>query len=371
MVYPSTIKAPNILLPKSGVDMTRFCVIACDQFTSQVDYWKRLKELIQDSPSTYHMIFPEAYLPLVDKASYILQINKNIQTYLQNNILVEQGECFILVERSTPYTKKRLGLMISVDLDAYTYEKGLRTPIRATEATILDRIPPRLQIREHAPIELPHTLLLIDDPDKTVIEALYKKRNSFEKIYDFELNSGGGHLKGYKICDTDPVIKALYALTKGNPLDLLFVVGDGNHSLATAKAHWEIIKKGLSKEEQIHHPARYSLVEVENLYDDGLTFEAIHRIVFHAGDDFIPGLKSCVKGEDLSYLYSKEHGQEYYPIPHSGPMTYKLIQDYIDTYIQNNPATKVDYIHGSDHLIEVADHHGGIAIHMPALTKSD
>jgi uncharacterized protein (DUF1015 family) len=367
----NTIKAPRILLPKSGVDMTRFSVIACDQFTSQIEYWNDLKSMIGEQPSTFHMVFPEAYLHAVDNTAYIKTINQTIDAYLKDNILEDLGECFILVERSTPYTKRRLGLMLSIDLDDYTYEKGLRTPIRATEATILERIPPRLKIRENAPVELPHTLILFDDPFKTIIEHLYVQRDTFPKVYDFELNQSGGHLKGYLIKDTESVIRRFYSLLK-NEGDLLFVVGDGNHSLATAKAHWEKLKTKLSPEERKNHPARYSLVEAINLYDEGLTFEAIHRVVFNAEDDFIPGLRGLLKGKHEGMIYTRRTGRITQMMPENAPLTYKIVQDYIDQYLQKHPQTTVDYIHGTDHLIEVADKYKlSIAIEMPALTKGD
>ena len=367
----NTIKAPRILLPKSGVDMTRFSVIACDQFTSQIEYWNDLKSMIGSQPSTFHMVFPEAYLHAVDNTAYIKSINQTIDAYLKDNILEDLGECFILVERSTPYTKRRLGLMLSVDLDDYTYEKGLRTPIRATEATILERIPPRLRIRENAPVELPHTLILFDDPTKSIIETLYEQRQNFPKVYDFELNQHGGHLKGYLIKDTDSVIRKFYSLIKKDG-DLLFVVGDGNHSLATAKAHWEKLKTSLPKDQLVNHPARYSLVEAINLYDEGLTFEAIHRVVFNAEDDFIPGLRSLLKGKHEGMIYTRRTGRITQMMPENAPLAYKIVQDYIDQYLQKHPQTTVDYIHGTDHLIEVADKYKlSIAIEMPSLTKGD
>ncbi|NCA95040.1 MAG: DUF1015 family protein, partial [Epsilonproteobacteria bacterium] len=170
MKIVNPIRPPHILLPKDGVDMNAFAVIACDQFTSQCDYWDGLKEKIGDKPSTFHMIFPEAYLTLVNEKDYITGINRNIDRYLKEDVLKDIGECFVLVERNTPHTKRRLGLVISVDLEAYSYEKGTKALIRATEATIVERIPPRLKIRENAPVELTHTLFLFDDPKKSIIE---------------------------------------------------------------------------------------------------------------------------------------------------------------------------------------------------------
>ncbi|MDY0385497.1 DUF1015 domain-containing protein [Trichlorobacter sp.] len=368
----STIHVPNILLPKKGVDLTKFAVIACDQFTSQKEYWDQLDTLIGQSASTLRMIFPEAYLPLVDNQSYIKKINSTIENYLQENVLENIGPAFILVERSTPYTKRRLGLVIAIDLEDYSFQKGSQTLIRATEMTILERIPPRLKIREHAPVELPHTLVLYDDPDKNIIEKLYNERANLPLIYDFELNQDGGHLRGYKVSDTAAVIDAFEQLLAKKAEALLFVVGDGNHSLATAKAHWDKIKELLSEADKKNHPARYALVEVNNLYDEGINFAPIHRIVFNASEDFIPGLKSRLTGGQTGIIYTLKTGEIKQPMPKSGPQAYKIVQDYIDQYMQSHPQASVDYIHGRDHLYAVANKHpNAVAIAMPALSKSD
>ncbi len=366
------LRAPHILLPKKGVDLSRFAVIACDQFTSQVDYWNHLKTWIGAAPSAFKMIFPEAYLPLVDNAAYIHQINQTIDEYLKTNVLEDIGECFILVERKTPFVPCRLGLMVSIDLEAYTFEKGIHSPIRASEATILDRLPPRLKIREHAPVEIPHALLLVDDPKKEIIEGLYSRRNEFPCVYDFELNQNGGHLRGYKITDTKNVIQAFYNLVKGKKDDLLFIVGDGNHSIATAKAHWDKLKVGLSEEERKTHPARYTLAEVINLYDDGLLFEPIHRVVFHAGEDFIPGLEKVLTGDYHGALYTHTTGKIPQRMPMNSPLAYKIVQDYVDGYVKSHTGSNVDYIHGVKDLFDIADANpDAVAIEMPVVTKSD
>ena len=286
-----TIKAPHILLPKKGTDMNAWSVIACDQFTSQLDYWEDVEKLVGNKVSTLRMMFPEAYLGKVDEEEFIAKTNKTIEEYLDKGVLVDQGECFILVDRSTPVVKRRLGLMIAIDLEDYTYEKGVKSLIRASEATIVERIPPRLKIRENAAVELPHILFLFDDKKRSIIEDLYAKRESFEKVYDFELNKNGGHITGYKISDTKPIIEKFENLLKENGNGLLFIVGDGNHSLATAKAHWDKIKVNLSQGERINHPARFALVEALNIYDEGLIFEPIHRVIFAPEADFVPGLK--------------------------------------------------------------------------------
>ena len=368
----STIKAPHILLPKKGVDMTAWAVIACDQFTSQIDYWEDLEELVGDKPSTLRMMFPEAYLGKVEAKEFINNVNNNIQNYLDNGIFVDQDECFILVERKTSVVDRRLGLVISIDLEDYTYEKGVKSLIRASEATIVERIPPRLKIRENAPVELPHILFLFDDKKRQIIEKLWEKRGNFEKVYDFDLNKDGGHLTGYLIFDTTPIIKQFENLLKENNNGLLFIVGDGNHSLATAKAHWDKIKVNLSEEERENHPARYALVEALNIYDEGLIFEPIHRIVFNVDKTFLKGLRKALGGSYESYTYSVERGKEKLMMPKVGPEAYEKVQAYVDAYLSGHKQASVDYIHDEDQTIEVAKNHpGSVAIIMPALTKGD
>ena len=367
-----TVKAPHILLPRKGVDMSKYAVIACDQYTSNIPYWDSLKEYVGNNPSTFHMIYPEAYLENTDKESYIASINKNIDSYLKDNVLEDIGESFILVERVTSFGVRRLGLIISVDLEDYDFKKGSKALIRASEATIVERIPPRLQIRKDAAIELPHVLLLFDDKEKTIVEPLYKNRDKLEKVYDFELNKDGGHIRGYKITDTESVVKKFDDLYHKNNNGLLFIVGDGNHSLATAKAHWDIVKEKLSEKERETHPARYALVEVNNLYDDGIIFEPIHRILFNVKDDFIPRLRMSCHGEHRSYIYSNEGGKVEFFIDKNAPQDYLQIQTFLDIYLKENPEVKIDFIHDDEELLNVAKANpGSVAIFMPALTKDD
>lgn len=369
------VVAPHILLPQKGTDMSAYAVIACDQFTSQVEYWNDLKEMVGDKLSTFHMIYPEAYLDSTNQSEYIQKINQNIDSYLKNNLLVDMGECFILVERITAYGVRRLGLVLSVDLEEYSYERGVPCSIKASEATIVERIPPRLKIRKDAPIELPHTLLLFDDKEQSIVEPLYAKRNEFECVYDFELNQKGGHIRGYLIKDTEQVIKKFNDLYKKNNNGLMFIVGDGNHSLATAKAHWENIKKTLSKEEQENHPARFALVEANNIYDDGIIFEPIHRILY-GGDveSLVNDLKAETEkmpGQNCS-IYRSESGREDLKSPKNAAETYQCVQKLIDKHLKEDQEMKVDFIHDESSLIEIANKTpGSLAIIMPALGKSD
>lgn len=367
------IKAPHILLPKKGIDMNAYAVIACDQFTSQPEYWDELKKETENKVSTFHMIYPEAYLENTNQEEYIENINKNINSYLLDKSLVDIGECFVLVERTTPYGNRRLGLVVSIDLEEYSYKHGVPCSIKASEATIEERIPPRLKIRKDAQIELPHTLLLFDDKEKTIVEPLYRNKNKLPCLYDFELNQNGGHIKGYLIKDTNEVIKKFNELYKKNNNGLMFVVGDGNHSLATAKAHWENLKKNLSEEERNSHPARYALVEVNNIYDEGIKFEPIHRILFNCSNDFVEGLEKVMDGEESNCsFYSQKIGKKSLKSPKNAAKTYQIVQNYIDEYIGKHHETKVDFIHDEQSLINVANKNpDSVAIIMPALGKSD
>ena len=365
------VVAPHILLPRKGTDMSAYAVIACDQFTSQVEYWNDLKDMIGDKLSTFHMIYPEAYLESTNQSEYIQKINQTIDSYLKDNLLVDMGECFILVERVTAYGVRRLGLVISIDLEEYSYERGVPCSIKASEATIVERIPPRLKIRKDAPIELPHTLLLFDDKEKSNIEQLYAKRKELDLLYDFELNQNGGHIRGYLVKDTEAVIKKFNDMFMKNNNGLMFIVGEGNHSLATAKAHWENIKKTLNKEEQENHPARFALVEANNVYDDGIIFEPIHRILFNAGD-FQKELDALDGNGQLAYYYSQKGGKKAIKTPKSAAETYQIIQKLIDKNLKEHPEMKVDFIHDESSVLEIADKNpDSLAIVMPALGKSD
>ena len=367
-----TIKAAHIYLPRPGVDMEKYAVIACDQYTSNLEYWNSLRDYVGNSVSTFHMIYPEAYLENTDGDAYIKNINKNISRYLSNGDLVDIGESFILVERVTSYGVRRLGLVLSIDLEDYSYERGSTASIKASEATIVERIPPRLRIRKDAEIELPHILVLFDDKEKTIVEELYRNRDKLEKVYDFELNKDGGHIRGYKVNNTSEVIKKFDDLYNKNNNGLLFIVGDGNHSLATAKAHWEIIKKELSEEEKKTHPARFALVEANNLYDEGIIFEPIHRVLFNVDDSFLEQLQKISNGDYVSFTYSYSRGKEPLRMNKNAPQAYKTIQSFLDDYLKEHPEVKIDFIHDEEELISVSNKNPhSIAIAMPALTKDD
>ena len=367
-----TVKAPHIYLPKAGVDMSKYAVIACDQYTSDPLYWNSLKEEVGDSVSTLHMIYPEVYLESTNNDEYVAGINKNIKKYLAEGSLLDIGESIILVERVTSFGVRRLGLVLAVDLEDYSYLKGSNAKIKASEATIVERIPPRLRIRKDAPIELPHVLLLFDDKEKSIVEPLYASRDKLEKVYDFELNKNGGHIRGYKVNDPSKVVKQFSDLYEKNNNGLLFIVGDGNHSLATAKAHWENIKKELPSEELENHPARFALVEVNNIYDEGIIFEPIHRVLFNINGDFADKLANYCHGEYRSYTYSLDDDKLPLNLPKSAPEAYLMVQTFIDEYMKSHPEVKIDFIHDEEALIDICQkNEGSLGIIMPALGKDD
>jgi uncharacterized protein (DUF1015 family) len=365
------IKTPNIWMPKKGIDMSRYAVIACDQFTSQPEYWKTLETYIGTNPSTFKMVLPEVYLDDVND-QVISTINQNMQNYLEQAWIESIGTSMILVDRTTQYMAQRLGLIMSIDLEAYSYEIGSKPLIRTTEKTIIERIPPRMHVRKHAPLELTHVMLLMDDPEQRIIERLYERRSDFKEVYNFKLNMDGGHIAGYQITDTEPIVFEFMKLIENDEDPLLFVVGDGNHSLATAKAHWENLKKELEPNELIDHPARYALVEVVNLYDHGLDFEGIHRILFNVEPDFISKLQSAITPEYETNVYDEHEHQRSIFIPKNAAIAYEQIQAFMDAYLMQHPETSIDYIHGEGEVIEICKKNpNSIGIIMPKIEKKE
>lgn len=365
------IHLPEMLLPKRSIDLSKWAVVACDQFTSQPSYWKELKRYIDDAPSTYNMILPEVYLEQMDE-KMIEKINQTMNEYIASDVLESIGESMMLIERSTDLTNKRLGLILAIDLENYDYSEHSKPLIRTTEKTIIERIPPRVKIRKNAPLELSHVMLLMNDSKQHIIEKLYEKRDTFIKRYDFVLNMMGGHLRGYQITDCDEIMKDFYNLIEDPNDPMLFVVGDGNHSLATAKAHWEEVKKSLTAKEQDNHPARFAMVEVVNIYDPGLHFEGIHRVLFNADKSFLIDMFHAVDKEKDTWVYTNEIGQQQFFIPKNTADAYEQIQSFIDDYLSKHKETTIDYIHGDDELIEVCNSHpGSIGIKMPTIEKKD
>ena len=315
----------DILLPKDA-DMTKWAVVACDQFTSQPEYWQAVEDTVGDDPSTLRLILPEAKLNDPDVDDHIAAINGAMNRYLDAGVFQTLPESLFYIERTQSDGKVRHGLIGMVDLDQYDFTPGSGALIRATEGTVLSRIPPRVRVRQDAPIELPHVMLLIDDPDRTVIEPLTAGTDGMEQLYDFDLQQGGGHLKGWKLTDAqmDAVADALTVLCAPEAMErkyglkdaapLLFAVGDGNHSLATAKQCYENLKKVTPESEWAALPARYALVEVVNNHDDALQFEPIHRVLFGVEPEkVLEAFKACYpgahegegEGHTIAYTYAR------------------------------------------------------------------
>ena len=370
-----TLKPFDILLPDVA-EPEKFAVVSCDQFTSQRDYWEKLAAEVGDAPSALKLIFPEVYLEDGDAKERIAAINATMQSYLDDGVFRTLKDSFVLVKRETAYGNTRLGIVAPVDLEEYSYVHPTEATIRATEGVVANRIPPRLAIRENAPIELPHVMLLIDDRDKSIIEPYYKKRGELEKLYDFDLNMNGGHLTGWRL-DAHEVMAKLDVYAKkvrglyGVDTDFVFAVGDGNHSLATAQAHWKNVRKGLSAEERENHPARFALVEIENLHCDGIVFEPIHRFVFGVDDaDFVLYMSTVLKGESRLKMFTTNME---YSIAVNANNTEAIaeVQDAIDAYVSSHPGASVDYIHGLENLHSVADSSDGVAVQMPCIEKAE
>jgi len=284
------LMAPRLLLPKDGTDLTKWTVIACDQYTSEPQYWDRVEAAVGDAPSMLRLIYPEVHLPKGKDSEVIDGVLKKMAEYRETGVFASHEPGFVLVDRKTPSAESRLGLVVALDLELYDYKPGSQSLVRPTEKTVEARLPPRVAVRKDAPYESPHILVLIDDRAKSVIEPLAAKRSSMAKLYDFELMENSGHLVGHHVTepkDLDGVAQALRALAAPETFrerygageeqgPILFAVGDGNHSLATAKKCWEAVKAGGA---EMDHPARFALVELNNVHDTGLTFHPIHRLV--------------------------------------------------------------------------------------------
>ncbi len=399
--YPEiALCVPEILLPKKKYDYKKWAVIACDQYTSQPKYWKSVEEFVGDAPSTLNITFPEVYLEDSNADERIDSINATMKKYIDENIFDKPLEGFVLVDRKTPFHESRKGLIVALDLEEYDYSPGATTLIRATEGTILDRLPPRIKIRENALLEIPHIMVLIDDPEKTVIEPLFESCK--DMIYDFELMKGGGHIKGYAVDNEDVInsvaenLKALadkvnfekkYNATGKSPV--LFAMGDGNHSFATAKAIWEDLKKNTENFDEIKdNPARFALVELVNIHDDGLEFEAIHRVVFNVDSNdllnemveffeskgskcyLVDNVENDIENAHIiRFIDSNKKGFILIENPELTLETASL-QYFLDEYLKKHQDMKIDYIHGEDVVTELGSQKGNMGFYLPAIDKN-
>ena len=381
-------KSGNILIPKKNIDMYRWSVVACDQYTSEPDYWQEVNNIVGNNPSTLNITLPEIYLEDNDVEERIKRINKNMEDMLNNNIFDEYKDTMFYIERTQNDGKVREGLIGVVDLEAYSYEKGSQTPIRATEKTVIERIPPRMKVRENALLELPHIMILIDDEKKEIIEDLKNKVKDSDIVYDFDLMQKGSHIKGYNLNKEiqEEINNKLELLAdkenfenKYNVKDkgiLLFAMGDGNHSLATAKACYEKLKETMPEEEYLNHPARYALVELVNLHSSALEFEPIHRVIFNTNPENL--LNELYKYYDINEdgngqeveVVTKDIDKKIYISNPKSNITVGSIQMFLDDYLANHEG-KIDYIHGDDTTRSMGSEEGNIAFLFKAMRKDE
>jgi hypothetical protein len=397
------VKTPSILLPKQSIDLHKWAVIACDQFTSEPEYWEQVSKIVSDAPSTLHMILPEVFLDTPEEEARIQSTYDTMQNYLQTGIFRSLTD-MIYVRRSFGDQTRR-GLMIALDLEHYDYNKGAQTLIRATEGTILERLPPRIRIRNQAPLECPHILVLFDDPEDSVLGPLEDLTTSQDPVYDFDLMLGSGHLSGIaleKTSERQKVIQALQALIEPKTFagkygfavhehsPLLFAMGDGNHSLATAKSIWEKIKAEVGMD----HPARYALVEIENVHDPALDFEPIHRLLFEIKGDLIKEMRKFW-GHNLTVTPVADRDSLLHAVDTAGSTSHRIglvapeglslleikdpednlpvgtLQKFLDDFLENNGAEKIDYVHGETVLFDRGQARENAGFYVPAMDKSD
>lgn len=364
----------DILLPKAA-DMTKWSVIACDQFSSERGYWERVKKAVGDAPSTLKLIVPEAYLGEVDTVRSADDIAAAMRDYLQAGLFKAYENSYIYVERTISDGRIRRGLVGKLDLELYDYTPGASAPVRASEKTIVSRLPARIDVRRRAPLELPHIMALIDDGGCRVIEPLGEKTAGLEMVYDFRLMEGGGAVRGWRITGggADEIEAGLRCLSENSPVQI--IIGDGNHSLAAAKAYWDEIKGSIGIEERRTHPARFALVELNNVYDPAVSFEAIHRVVFNTDTRaLLRALEKALPaagtgGYELRTVTAEGRGSLRVNTPDIGRLI-ELLQAFLDDYVKTT-GSEIDYIHGEDAVLSLTEKSGSIGFILPAMNKSD
>ena len=381
-------EAAEILLPDfQKVDGSKWAVVACDQYTSEPAYWEETQNTVGDAPSTLRLILPEVYLSEAEQR--IPQINAAMEEALKS-VLIAHPDAMICLNRTQSDGSARIGIIGAVDLECYDYHAGSDSMIRATEGTVLERIPPRVAIRRDAPLELPHVMLLIDDPKKTVIEPTLDSCRQRTPAYCFDLMQKGGHVCGYLLTDTEKnaVKNALGNLISPSEMEerygngalspLLFAVGDGNHSLATAKACYEEVKASIGEEAARSHPARYALAEVVNLHDPSLQFEPIYRVVFNCDPtSLLNDLRSAVQNLNGSaaaqkMTYITANGEEELTVPHpEQQLTVGTLQSFLFAYEKEHPEITVDYIHGEDSLRSLATRPNAVGFLFEGMRKDE
>ena len=377
----------DILLPQN-CDMTKWSVVACDQFSSQPEYWAALEAANAGVPSTLHLMFPEAYLETRDQFAEAEKINAEMERYLAEGVFRTLADSYVYVERTLRTGEVRRGLLGVLDLDAYDYSKGSTSPIRATEGTIESRLPPRVRVREGAALEMPHIMVFIDDPENGVMGLLDREKTGLNALYDFDLSADGGHIRGWQVSGAaaDRLEAALDALADpamlraryGDAAPVIYAMGDGNHSLATAKKCWEAIKPGLTEAERETHPARRSLVELVNIHDPAIGFEPIHKVLFEtdpaAALDELGGALASLSGDaDTCHTLRLVTAAGERELTVRGLTIGQLIgaaEDACQQYLARHGG-KIDYIHNDDTAIEMGRRPDGAAILLPRMEKGE
>lgn len=361
MKYNHSFSPADILLPKTNFE--NWSVIACDQYTSEPEYWQNVKTAAGDKPSALNIILPEVYLS-ADNSEKIEKINQNMQKYLENDIFTEYKDSLIYVERIQSDGKLRRGIVGKIDLECYDYRSGSDAEIRATEQTVLSRIPPRVEIRKNAPLEMPHVMLLFDDVKDRIFSYLAENKDGFKTVYDFTLMCNAGSIKGYLLNEeAKQTVLSMLGELKEQKDGFLFCVGDGNHSLATAKECYNQNKNELN---------RYALCEIVNIHDKALEFEPIYRVVFGADpkkliDEFIKATGegsqkfTCVYGDKTREISVKP----------TAKLAVGTLQTFLDEYAKNHPEVEIDYIHGTESLKKLASRENAVGFIFDGMQKSE
>ena len=369
--------AADILIPQK-IAMRKWACVACDQYSSQPEYWENVKNFVGEEPSTYNLIFPEALLKAGEGEERLDFVHNNMKKYLAQGIFHTYRRSFVYLERTMQSGAIRHGLVGQIDLDEYDFHPGVPAHIRATEGTVRDRIPPRMKLLRDAEMELPHVLLLCDDRKDDIMQTA--KSLAETPVYDFDLMENGGRIRGYVISGlgvsviNSAITRYIEATEsgqeKGNTMS--FAVGDGNHSLAAAKACWEEIKPTLTAEEQQEHPARYALVELENIHDAAIDFEPIHRVLKNVDQEaFFAELNtiSASEGYPVEVLWGENRKTIYLDRAQS-PLALAILQPVLDDYLAAHPETSIDYIHGADVVAALAKETGNIGLIVPGMEKA-
>lgn len=400
------LRIPEILLPKN-IDVSSWSVIACDQYTQDLDYWKRAESCAAGKPSTLNLILPEVYLGSPDKAQRIEKIRQSMKEYIEGGVFDTARKSMIYIERKTAFGRMRRGLVTQIDLETYEWKPFSKANIRATEATIVERIPPRMEIRRGAPLELPHIMLLVDDKDDLLIGGTGKAVRGKTPLYDGSLMCNGGSITGWAVeseAEIEGVTAAVNKIADANRAadgsTFLFAVGDGNHSLATAKAVWDeykekLVAEGADEETLRDCAVRYALVEIVNIYDTGLTFEPIHRVIFDCDvkslilylADKLEGtvseagsaaeLEAAVKASTASFgfAYKSDDAEKYVLLKTEiKELAVARLQPEIDAFLKSatridGKAPEIDYIHGSDEVLKLGERENAVGILLPPIAK--